>query len=46
MTEPQGGPGQDAGRSFVNGFAGCLGVGLAILLVIIAGIIILALASR
>lgn len=30
--------GRDAGRGFLGGFSGCLGVGLAVLLVIIVGL--------
>jgi hypothetical protein len=43
MSSPDLGPGRDASRAFASGFAGCLGVGLAILavfvtLLILAGI--------
>jgi hypothetical protein len=35
--------GQDAGRAFLSGFAGCLGVGLAIVFVIVLLLVLVAL---
>ena len=39
-------PGRDAGKAFASGFAGCLGVGLAILVVLIVLGFLMALASH
>ena len=40
MQMPDQGPGRDASRAFASGFAGCPGVGLAIIAVLIVLIII------
>jgi hypothetical protein len=40
--QPPDNMGRDASRSFLSGFAGCLGVGLAIITVLIVIVILLA----
>lgn len=44
--QPPETPGKDAARSFLSGFAGCLGVGLAVVMVIFLLVLFASLAQH